>query len=135
VTVARACVAALALAMLAWLSVMALDDRAFRRGVELSGRVRGPADAMRAERALRDARRMNPDSAPDVARAILYEGRGAPERSAVVLESVLRREPDNLAAWALLYRLARTRNPATARRALAARARLDPLNARPRRAP
>ena len=71
---ARACVAGLALVMLAWLSVMALDDRALRRGVELSGRLRSAADAARAEAALRDARRMNPDSAPDVARAVLYEG-------------------------------------------------------------
>lgn len=132
---ARACVAALALAMLAWLSVMALDDRALRRGVELSGRLRGAADAARAEAALRDARRLNPDSSPDVGRAVLYEGRGERERSAALIESVLRREPENLAAWALLYRLTRTRDPAAARRALAARARLDPLNARPRRAP
>ena len=133
--VARACVAAVAVVVLAWLFAMLLDDRALRRGVELSGRVESAADARRAEALLRDARRLNPDSAPDVGRAVLYQGRGRPQRAVALLEDVLEREPDNLGAWALLYQLTRTRDPATARRALAARARLDPFNARPRRAP
>jgi hypothetical protein len=47
-----------------------------------------------------------------------------------LVERVLRREPDNLTAWGQLYGLSIGVDPAAERRALAARARLDPLNAR-----
>lgn len=53
----------------------------------------------------------------------------SPPPAIAQIEDVLRREPDNLAAWGLLYQFAHGFDPAAARRATAARERLDPLNA------
>lgn len=131
---ARASVAMLAVVVLAWLGVLERDDRLLRRGVEISGHVQGTDDAASAEAAFRGARFLNPDTSPDVGRAVLYQGRGEPERAVALLRDVLNREPDNLTAWGLLLGLSRGVDPATERRALEARQRLDPLNARPRRA-
>ncbi len=60
-------------------------------------------------------------------------GRGREREAAALLERVVEREPDNLTAWGLLLAFARERDPAAARRALAARRRLDPLRAPGRR--
>ena len=83
-----------------------------------------------AEADFRAARVLNADTSPDIRRAFLYQGSGRPGDAAAVLEDVVRREPDNLDAWGLLYAFTRERDPALARRALEARARLDPLGAR-----
>ena len=113
-TAARVAVAVVAVLALVWLGAM-------ERSVRLQ--------ATGGEAALRDARLLNPDTTPDVRRAFLYQGTGRPEEAAALLESVLRREPENLDAWGLLYAFTRERDPATARRALSARERLDPLGA------
>ena len=47
-----------------------------------------------------------------------------------IAKDVLRREPDNLNAWGVLFLFTRDHEPATADRARGARARLDPLSAR-----
>ena len=111
---ARVGVALVAVVALVWLSAMERSARLQARG---------------GEAALRDARLLNPDTTPDVRRAFLYQGTGRPEEAAALLEDVLRREPENLDAWGLLYAFTRDRDPATARRALAAGERLDPLGA------
>jgi hypothetical protein len=109
---------------------MERDAHLLARGVETSGRIEDRRDFERADDAFRGARLLNPDTEPDIGRALLYKlGRRHDEAEAVV-EDVLRREPDNLTAWAVLFEFTRERDPATARRALAARARLDPVNAR-----
>lgn len=131
---ARACVALVAVVALAWLGVMLRDARLLDRGVKTSGRLVEAGDAARAEDAFRGARLLNPDTAPDLARVVLYQGRGRYEPAIALVSDVLRREPDNLAAWALLFGLSPD-DPAARRRALAARRRLDPLNARPRPGP
>ncbi len=113
-TAARVVLAVVAVMVLVWLGAM-------ERSVRLQ--------AAGGESAYRDARLLNPDTTPDVRRAFLYQGTGRPEQAAALLEDVLRREPENLDAWGLLYAFTRDRDPATARRALAARERLDPLGA------
>ena len=60
----------------------------------------------------------------------MYQAGGRSEDAVALLEEVLRREPDNLQAWGLLYAFTRERDPGSARRALEARRRLDPLGAR-----
>lgn len=131
----RVAVCVAAVLLIGWLAVMERDAHALKRGVAISGRVRGATDTVRAEQAFRDARKWNPDSAPDSGLAFLYQGAGRREDAVKIVDDVLRREPDNLTAWGLLFTLSRGVDAADERRALAARQRLDPLRARPRRAP
>jgi predicted Zn-dependent protease len=130
--VARLAVAVVALAAVGWLAVLERDQRLLSSGSAAGGRLSTPGSYARGDRDLRAARLLNPDSAPDYTRAILYRGAGRFRASSALLEDVLRREPDNLQAWALLYQFSAGRDPASAQRALAARRRLDPLNARAR---
>ena len=108
----RAAVIAVAIAAFGWLALM-------ERSVRLQTS-RGTS----AEADFRAARLLNPDTLPDVRRAFLLQSRGNAHQAARVLEDVLRREPDNLEAWGLLYAFTKDQ------RALAARRRLDPLGAR-----
>jgi predicted Zn-dependent protease len=114
--VTRVAVIVVALLVLGWLVAMERAERLQSSGA--------------TEADYRAARWLNPDTLPDVRRAFLYHGTGRQAEAAALLEDVLRREPDNLDAWGLLYAFTRERDPATARRALEARARLDPLGAR-----
>jgi hypothetical protein len=134
--VARASVAVIALAVLAWLGVMERNVRLEARGAEVvqPGASRDRLDA--AEDDLRAARLLNPDAQPDIDLALLYRARGEAERASATIEDVVRREPDNRVAWGVLAVLARGRDAEASARALAALRRLDPFNApRARRAP
>jgi hypothetical protein len=124
--VSRIAVAVAALAIVAWLGVMERDARLQARGVDAAQR----RDFAAAEADFRGARTLNPDTAADVNRAFLYERTARHGLAATTLEDVLRREPDNLTAWGLLFTFARNHDPATADRARAARRRLDPVSAR-----
>jgi len=128
--VARIAVALLAVVVLAWLGVMERDARLQARGVEAAGRLGDPGGAERAHAAFRAARLLNPDTAPDVGRALVYQAQERPDAAIALLEDVVRREPDNPTAWSVLYAVARLADPPVARRALEARRRLDPLGAR-----
>jgi predicted Zn-dependent protease len=129
----RVALVVVAVLALGWLVVQERATVLQRRGVSAAGHLAVPGNAARAERAFRDARFLNPDTDPDVGRAVLYLARKQRGRAKALLDGVLRKEPDNLTAWAVLYSVSRDRDAATARRALAARARLDPLSARRRR--
>ena len=128
----RVAVGVVAVLVLGWLAVMERDTRLQQRGIEASGRLGVAGNEARADKAFRDARFLNPDTTPDVGRAVMYLARERRSEAAAVLRDVLRREPDNLTAWSVLYGVTRQSDPATARRALAARKRLDPLAARRR---
>jgi hypothetical protein len=130
VTAARAGVAVVAVLVLAWLAVMERDVRLQERGVSALRPGASAAQLAAAERDLRGARLLNPDTAPDVTLALLHRARGDGGRALRAIEDVVRREPDNLRAWATLELLARGRDEAAAERAAAERRRLDPLNAR-----
>ena len=122
----RVLMVAVAVAVLAGLGLMERSVRLQASGVEAAQ----ARDIAAADADLRAARVLNADTTPEVRRAFLYQGSGRPAEAAAVLEDVVRREPDNLDAWGLLYAFTRERDPALARRALDARARLDPLAAR-----
>jgi hypothetical protein len=130
--VARVVVALLAVCVLAWLGVTERDTRLVAVGVAAAGEAGTKGDLPRAETAFRRAGLLNPDTRPDVLEAAIQDRLGRKAEAIAALEAVVRREPDNLGAWAVLYTVGRD-EPAIARRALAARARLDPLNARRRR--
>jgi len=130
--IARVGVVLVALAALGWLGMSERAARLEARGVAAAERLREPGAFARAERDLRVAARHNPDTSPELARAVLYAGAGRTGPAVALLASVARREPDNRAAWAALAALTRESDPAAARRARAALARLDPLGARPR---
>jgi predicted Zn-dependent protease len=129
---ARVTVAVLAVVAIAWLAVMERNVRLEARGVQAADHLVVAGNAARAEKAFRDARLLNPDTLPDLSRAYLYQARGQRGKSAALLSDIVRREPDNLTAWGVLYSLTRRSDPGTARRALAAHARLDPRAARRR---
>jgi predicted Zn-dependent protease len=124
---ARALVALVAVVAVAWLAAMERDARLLARGQAAAQ----AGEVASAEADFRAAGWLNPDSAPEIGRAFVLQGSGRPDEAAAVLEGVLEREPDNITAWGLLYAFSRERDPETAERALAARRRLDPLNARP----
>jgi predicted Zn-dependent protease len=124
--VSRILVIVAAMLVIGWLAVMELDVRRQANGVSAAQR----RDFAAADADFRAARTLNPDTAPDVSRAFLYERAGRHRQAAGVLEDVLRREPENLTAWALLFTFTKDHDRATAERALAARRGLDPVSAR-----
>jgi hypothetical protein len=115
---------------LGWLIVLERDTRLQARAAATSRAGASPAALKVAARDLRAARLLNPDSTPDVALAAVERATGDDRRAMETIESVLRREPDNLTAWAILRAFAARSDPAGVERALAARRRLDPLSAR-----
>ena len=128
--VARVSVAVVALAVLGWLAVLERDTRLQAAGVAALEPEAGAGALARGESDLRAARLLNPATEPDYYRALVLRARGDAEGARATIEDVLRREPDNLRAWATLALLAPGRDDAAVRRAREARLRLDPLNAR-----
>ena len=122
----RIVVALVAVAVLAWLGVMERATRLQAEGVAATAR----HDFADAESDFRAARRLNPDTTPDVQRAYLYALSSRTREGAALLEDVVRREPENRSAWGVLEDITRASEPVTARRAREALNRLDPLNAR-----
>jgi hypothetical protein len=124
----RIALAVVAVLVLAWLGVMERDARLQARGAAAA---KPPhADLARADDDLRAARLLNPDTTPDVLRAFVQQAGGHNAAAIATLEDVVRREPDNLPAWGSLYSVSKLTDHAAAKRALAARARLDPVSAR-----
>jgi hypothetical protein len=91
------------------------------------------AEVDRKRELLEDARRFNPDPAPELreAQLLLFIDR---DREAVrILEDVVRREPENYEAWLGLRQAALQVDPGLARRAASQAIRLNPLVAEARR--
>lgn len=120
--IARVAVALLAVVVVAWLAVLYRDQRLADQGVKA-------ASPAQADRDLRRARLLNPDTGPDIWRSFRLAGAGDRTEAVAVLDGVLRREPDNLYAWTALLTLSRGRDPANTRRAVAALRRIDALDA------
>jgi len=125
----RALIVVIALLAGGWLAV---QERAARAESDLETIAFGPGGALdaasvaRAEDLLRTDRRLNPDRRPDLYEAVVL-GRAGRTREAIgVLRRAVAAEPDNLEAWALLARAARTEDPALAARARARQRELAP---------
>jgi tetratricopeptide (TPR) repeat protein len=130
---ARLSIGAVAIVAIGWLGVLERDRRVFETALEQRSDAPRAERTRKAQQAVRAAQLLNPDTAPKIADAVLYQSVGRLDRAKEIVEGVLRSEPDNLTAWGLLYLLAGESDPATARRALDAQRRLDPLGARRRR--
>ena len=119
------------LALLAggWLVV---QERAARAESELEaiafdpGGAPGPEPVARAEDLLRADRLLNPDRRPDLYEAVVLGRAGRTREAIAVLRRTVAAEPENLEAWALLARAARTEDPALAARARARQRELAP---------
>jgi hypothetical protein len=130
---ARAVVALVAVVFIGWLAVLERDTRLQDRAAANSRHGASQAQLAQAASDLKVARLLNPDTTPDVARAVVYRTAGRDALAASTIADVVRREPDNLLAWGIVFAYAVRRDPATAARALEQRRRLDPLHARPTR--
>jgi hypothetical protein len=117
--------AVVALVVLAWLGVLERDTRLQSQAAAASR----AGDTATAEHKLRQARLLNPDTQPDVTRAVILASHGLYGPAIRVLDGVVAREPQNLVAWANLLFVAKGHDPARFRRALASARRLDPLGA------
>jgi tetratricopeptide (TPR) repeat protein len=124
--VARVAVAVVAVAALVWLAAMERSTRLQAEGIAATAR----QEWDRAEDDFRAARLLNPDVAPDLRRSFVYQASSRPDRALAVLEDVVRREPDNRAAWGVIEEFTRERDPARSAAAREQLRRLDPLNAR-----
>ena len=123
-----------------WFAVLLWDNHRINQAAAAKGTIAAVAQALRGPQAqfdqridhLRQARFLNPDTTADLDIAGAYEVRGGAanlSRAMRTVQSVLRSEPDNLDAWASLYRVALARHDrATELAALAHARRLDPLD-------
>ena len=119
------------LALLAggWLAV---QERAARAEGELEAIAFRPGGALeaasvaRAEDLVRTDRRLNPDRRPDLYEAVVLGRAGRTREAIALLRRTVDAEPENLEAWALLARAARTEDPALAARARARQRELAP---------
>jgi hypothetical protein len=97
---------ALAIVVCAWYVLGIRQSRAVDQAsatVSHGGAVTA-AEARQASAQLSSARFLNPDRQVDVLRAELYLDRGDLAAAQRILKSVVRSEPDNLAAWIALAR-------------------------------
>jgi predicted Zn-dependent protease len=100
--VARVVVAAVAIVLIGWLAVLEHDTRLYDSAIAAGRQIGEPAVAARVQRDLEDARALNPDRTPDIARGVFLRNTGRAAAGRAVLEDVLRDEPDNLTAWRAL---------------------------------
>ena len=126
---ARLLVIAVAVLALGWLAVNLRGLDRYEDGQRLAltpGATE--ASAREAARLLHDARFLNPDTRPLVAEGSLLVARGGSRASEgmAMLEEAVRKEPDNVVAWAVLASATRRLDPPRSRQARARANELSP---------
>ena len=117
---ARIGIAVVAVVALAWLAVNLRGLELSERGERLAATPNPtPAQVAEAERALENARFLNPDTRPLLVEGSLLAAQGGRRAHAGIelLELAVRREPDNLVAWAVLASATQRIDPARSRAA------------------
>ena len=114
-------------AAVVWLGLGLRSAVLHERARQVQERLSGPDDARRAVSLLQRARRHRPDAELVLAEAtlLLYLGEQRPRVEALARE-VARQEPENIGAWALLFRANRDLDPLEAGRAQARMRELNP---------
>ena len=127
--IARVLVVAFAVLALAWLAVNLRGYDRFEDGQRLAlAPDATDASASEAARLLDAARFLNPDTRPLLAEGSLLVARGGAgaRRGMAMLEQAVRKEPDNVVAWAVLASAIRRLDPARSRQARARALELSP---------
>jgi predicted Zn-dependent protease len=127
--IARVAVLAFAVIVLAWLAVNLRGYDRLEDGQRLALAPNATdASAREAARLLEDARFLNPDTRPTLAKGSLLVARGGPgvKEGRALLEEAVRREPDNVVAWAVLASATRRLDPRRSRQAQARALELSP---------
>jgi hypothetical protein len=140
----RIALAGLAAIAAAWFAVLLVDTHRVNQAAASKGTIAAVRAALTGPQAqfdhriddLRAGRFLNPDTSIslDIAGAYLVRGCAANlNRALGTVNRVLRSEPDNLSAWAALYRIQSARNDSAGQAdALRHAQRLDPLDFRSR---
>jgi predicted Zn-dependent protease len=124
---ARVLVAVVAVAALAWLALNLRDLNRFEDGERLAlapNTTRSQVDE--AARLLKDSRFLNPDTRPMITEGAMLVARGDAREGRALLEKAVRREPDNVVAWAVLAAATRRLDPGRSRQARARAVELSP---------
>ncbi len=128
----------------AWFAVLLVDTHKVNQAAAAKGTIAAVRAALTGPQAqfdqriddLRSARLVNPDTSITLDIAGAYQVRGGAanlNRALDTVNAVLRSEPQNLDAWAALYRIQGARNDSTGQtEALTHAQRLDPLDFRSR---
>lgn len=126
---ARALLATVAVLVLAWVGVLLRDQEVGREaGLPFFNQPQMTrAELVRNMNGLEDAEFLNPDTSWTLARAKYYYLRGYPRQATDVAESLVRSEPANVEAWAVIFRATRESDPGRSAAAQAQIKRLDPL--------
>jgi predicted Zn-dependent protease len=120
-------VAVVAVAALAWLALNLRDLNRFEDGERLAlapNTTRSQVD--QAARLLEDSRFLNPDTRPMITEGAMLVARGDAREGRALLEKAVRREPDNVVAWAVLAAATRRLDPERSRQARARAVELSP---------
>jgi hypothetical protein len=140
----RIALAGVAAVIAAWFAVLLVDAHKINQAAAAGSSIAAVRAALTGPKAqfdrrlddLRAGRFLNPDSAPSLDIAGAYEARGGPanlRRALGTVNAVVRSEPQNLDAWATLYRIQRARDDVPGQRLALAHAKgLDPLDFRSR---
>jgi predicted Zn-dependent protease len=127
--VARVAVVAVAVLALAWLGVNLRGYDRFESGQRLALAPNATdASARQAAQLLEDARFLNPDTRPMVAKGALLVTRGGAgvKEGRALLEEAVRKEPDSVLAWGVLASATRRLDPQRSRQARARALELSP---------
>jgi predicted Zn-dependent protease len=127
--VARVIVIGVALLVIAWLGVNLRGYDRLEEGQRLAFAPNASANsADQAARLLDDARFLNPDTRPLLAEGSLLVSRGGAHtrEGLAMLEEAVRKEPDNVVAWAVLAAATRRLDPQRSREARARANELSP---------
>ncbi|HEY2636630.1 MAG TPA: hypothetical protein VGI54_04520 [Solirubrobacteraceae bacterium] len=127
--IVRAALALVAVLVVAWLGIMLRDARLAAAGEAATAGRPTAAVAARADRDLRHARLLNPDTDPLLYRVLLAQERGDLHGALRLALDVAHREPENFRAWSGVASAAERLDPRLVAKAEAAMDRLNPLGA------